>query len=474
MEFKEIFEQFFYIEKKLDLFSKQVHQIYFWEWIRFQVIDHILMINLPRTYPYTHLKVETNITNLVKTGLYSIVDMIIRNPFLTSEKDILFFGHPRRKFLSDGKWWDIYTDPIIQKLESSYELIENYYGNSHLKPAKTQNIKYLDFLQLIYFLKKIFRLNKICLTNEEKNFLKVIEEEFKSKFVFKLNLERITLNFLEMRKAFLPLFLNYLRKLNPKIVVVLISYSIHVKILIETAKKLKIPVIELQHGIIHPYHLAYSFPGLNERLYVFPDYLLTFGDYWNDSVSFPIPRRNIISVGYPFLENNLIKYKDIHKKNQILFISSVEYGEELTKLALELSQRVKNIKIVIKLHPGESFRWKKLYPWLKGSPIQVIDSDYPPLHKVLAESRILVGVTSTVIFEGLAFKLKTILLNCQWIEGVQHLIDRGYAKRISTVGDLLEELRNIETNQKIDVSYFFKSNSTTNILETFQSLISKN
>jgi hypothetical protein len=176
-------------------------------------------------------------------------------------------------------------------------------------------------------------------------------------------------------------------------------------------KTLKIPVIELQHGTIHKYHFAYSFPGSRRTKRTFPDYLFTFGDFWKKCVEFPIKKDCIFSVGYPFLEKEAAKYFEVIKKNQILFISQGSSGKELSKFAVDVTNYSDlNYNVVYKLHPGEYHRWKREYPWLykERDKIKIVEESIP-LYRLMAESKTQVGVSSTAIYEGLYFGLNTYI-----------------------------------------------------------------
>jgi hypothetical protein len=470
MDYKEIYDAFFEIEDKFDLLNKKINGIYFWERIRHIIIEHVLKENLPIPYPFPLVSIEWKIQNLLGIVIRSFRNILFKNPFLSTKKDILLFGFPRRKLKSDGKWWDIFNDPIIENLNYSYELIENYYGKNHLKPPKTQNIRYLDFVVFLSVFKIYFRLVRIIFSSEEINLLKKLSEEFKSKFKFDLDLVKYIKKDLLIRKASLPLIKKYLQKISPKIIIGVMKGSRWFPL--EAAKHLGIPTIELQHGVIHQYHLLYSYRK-NRLKRVFPDYFFTFGDYWRDSVSFPISKNNVVSVGYPYLEDEILKYKNVKKKNQIIFLSSVEIGKELSNFAFEFSKRKKtNFDVIIKLHPGEYHRWKSLYPLLINSPIIIIDNDEPPLYQLLMESKVQVGVNSTVIYEGIHLGLKTFLLDIPWIETMEYLIKMRLVKLINSVEQLELELLNLEENDVWDDSdYFFKKNASHNVNKQIKSII---
>jgi hypothetical protein len=252
------------------------------------------------------------------------------------------------------------------------------------------------------------------------------------------------------------------KKIQPKIIFVVVSYG--KETLIHAAKALKIPVVELQHGIISKYHMGYSFPHRQIK-HTFPDYFFSFGKYWAQEIQFPIKKEKIYNIGYPYLEESLKRY-DKKKSDTFVFISQWSIGENLSRFAVQFRKNTpNNIKIIYKLHPGEFDRWRKAYPWLIGSDIEVLDSDIPTLYAILAKSKWQAGVYSTAIYEGLAFGCQTYLVNLPGVETMDKLIRSGYATLIKTP----EEINlTYHKNNSLELDYFYKSNSIYNFRTTIQ------
>jgi len=214
--------------------------------------------------------------------------------------------------------------------------------------------------------------------------------------------------------------------------------------------------------------MGYSFPHKKIK-HTFPDYFFSFGEYWKQEAQFPIEKKNIYNIGYPYLEESL-KCHDKNKTDTLVFISEGPIGEKLSKFAMRFKNNApNNIQIIYKLHPGEYDRWRKAYPWLVGSDIEVLDSDIPSLYAILAQSKWIVGVSSTAIYEGLAFGCQTYLVNLPGVEYMDKLICSGYA----TLIEAPEEIKlTYNKNKLLELNYFFKNNSIHNfktiIQEKFQ------
>jgi hypothetical protein len=459
---------FLKFEEDLNLFSKKIGGVYFWERIRFKIYRKIIIILGISGQPHT--KAESSFID--KIYLKSLYYSILKNPFLSRKKNIIFFGHHRRKLMEDGKWWDIYCDPIIENLnKKDYVYLENPYLNTHLRPSKTENIKYLDIIRLIKRIRGKFNFTKIFLTVHEEEYLNDLGEKIRQYFGINIKLRDIVCHSLASRRKLLGTYIYLLKRIKPKIVILVVSYG--KETFIEACKTLNIPTVELQHGTIYKYHFGYSFPGNKRIKRMFPDYFFAFGDTWKNHLELPIEKENIYSVGYPFLENGISKYSGYTKKNQILFISQGSVGKELSKFAVEFSkQNDLNYTIIYKLHPGEYYRWQKKYPWLLNDKIKVVDSDSPPLYQLMAESKIQIGFSSTSIYEGLCFGIKTYLYGD--IAGVMdYLLKRGYAERISSPEDLIQKIKTCNNNIKIDTNELFRKNSIENILDVLNCLINR-
>ena len=457
MSFKDDYNKFQEMEEKLDLFNKVICGEKFWSLIRFQI------------YSSTFGRSSSTVsTSAGKAGLGRLKRFIFsifrwtRNPLLARKSQILFIFPGRRVLEKDGLWWDIYSDPIINNVEFSKTAIESPYKNKHYRPAITDGLRYTDLIEFLTLLKRKLGLAKIEFKQSELQLFTIIRNEIKVRYDVDVNVRSITRRVLEDRKARLPLYKRMINKIQPRIVVLAQGYGY--EDLIEACNELRIPTVELQHGAINAYHVGYSFAGKIGIKKNFPDYVLTWGDYWSSAAEFPAEKSRIISVGFPYIESkkNLVS----NKKKQIVFISQETIGVALSMFAKDLSENVDlGYRIVYKLHPHERADWKIRYPWLVNSEIKVIDQPEILLHDLFAESTIQIGVYSTALFEGLAFGLRTFLVDTKGVEVMESLLSGGLVKKVSSADDLLRQIKETEPSAAFDYEYFFKSNALENISE---------
>lgn len=465
MNWEDLHTKFLKMEDDLNLFELRINNVKVWELIRFHVFTMITckpknQIDLPssKRFNFSRLKL-----------LFSSVLKLSWNPLLASESDFLFISCSRRMLEKDGLWWDIYTDPIIEKMSTPPVVLESHYMTDHYSPVKTPGLRYLDFFDFITYLMRILKLVKVQYSSNEKKLLRNLRQKIFDVFEVKINIEELIQRTLEERKARLPLYRLMLRKTQPNLVVLAQGYEWET--MIEACKSLGIKTVELQHGIIYPSHVAYSFPGKSRKKDLFADYLLLWGEHWKSSIEYPISPHNLICAGFPYLDLKKEQSYSIDEKKDILFISQDIVGKTLSKYAIALSKDPEiHYRILYKLHPFERLGWKANYPDLISSKVVVIDQQNAKLHDLLAGSIIQVGVCSTALYEGLVFGLNTYLVDEPCIEIMAPLLESGLAKKVSSPDELIECVKEREEIRSQSIEHFFRSDALHNIVVFLEKL----
>ncbi len=464
-ETETLHREFLEFEDEFDLFHKRVSGIPFWERVRTRVYFQLYFKSLGNSGAITP---SYALSDRIRFYLSSISN-IARNPFFTRKTDLVIVSHPRRLLGDDKRWWDIYTDTFINNLDIPHVTIEESYYLKHRKPAKTTSLRYFDFVDTVARVKSFLKLTRFHLTNNEHEMLLRLREVIFDRFGIDVNLEHIVKITLQIRLTKLPLYIKLLKRIRPRLVILV--NSLGKETLIEACKRLNIITAELQHGVINNYHTNYSFSEKN-HIYAFSDYLLVWGDYWKDTVNYPIPRTDVLSVGYPYIERELDRYEGTNKKRQILIISQGHVGSKISKLALELSEKLDpEFKIVYKLHPAEVDTWKHLYPWLVNTKVEVIDKNDTSLHRLFSESIAQIGIGSTAIYEGLAHGLYTYILNTSGAEYFDDLAQKGYVVMINSSADFLKHFKNREEYAVPETNIFFKKKSVNNIIRFINDIL---
>lgn len=487
---KEICQKIWNLEEKYELNHKEIQDCYPWQLIRM--------------YLYYEITRKTNVFESAQQSSLSLFDKInsflpflknsiLSNPLSGKENvEVLIFDHPRKVIFED-EYQDIYSyflKDTLNQYGKSFETIESPYLNQHFRNKsniKENNVKFNDRILLGSFIHKTRNRGKLPFTEDEKQLINTVKEEIETAFKIEIDLFRIMedhiLNFQYDYKKYIEL----LQRKNPKVVFLVVAYEN--KALVAACKKMNIEIIELQHGTISPYHLGYSYPENTRKFYgeikeieYFPDKILSFGDYWKNACPFPIDSENIISMGFPYFEENSKTYmkiaedKNSEEENnqktedkQILFISQGVIGKYLSELAYETALSInenndsQNFRFIYKLHPGEYRTWKENYNYLTKSVNEfnnftVIDKSEPPLYELFAKSHYQIGAFSTAIYEGLAFNCKTFIIDVPGVEYLDDLIDRDIVKKVKSSEELINYINNENISiQEYDKDYFFKN-----------------
>lgn len=436
------------IETKLNLFERQIGGCYYWDYLRYpcyiDLLTHhgLFPAHTEQTFLYRINKRVKQLTNLARFSRR-------RSCFSAPQADYVFFGHPRRKLERDGHYWDIYCDPIVENLSERHVVLERAYEHGppyHFQPAKTVNLWYLDAIQLSALLRK--RWKHVSLTQSECTDLRILAKYFQEDLGTPIAFEDKVTNLLGTRDLVCRSYVELLKRMTPRIVFLVVSAGQeHV---IEACRSLRIPSVELQHGAPSKNKLNYDYADSAGKHY-FPDYVFVFGRYWIDNVNWPVERKNILVMGYPYLEGKLEKYRNISKNDQLLVISQPTIGKELSNFIIRLRELHQHIAIMFKLHPVEVIGWRKRYGHLVDAGVKVIDSNDPDLYLLQAQSRWQIGVYSTALYEGCAFGCRTFLVQLPGVEYMTDFVDRGLAKVVNAP----EEVELHEFDSLIDRSEIF-------------------
>jgi len=445
------------LESQFGLFDRTVEDVRYWERVRNDIYDDVC--NSVGVFGKANVEPGESWSERFR-GLYLLLrNAIIRNPYLVTQHNFLFYSHPRRKKQDDETWWDLYTDPILEEVDLDAVSLEYDHGLTHYTPARTSSLRYTDLIEYCSTVYKM--LPNYELPQAEAEYLAGVEEAFETAFRVEIDIVKTVREELAERKILVPLYESLLTRVNPKVVVLVVSYG--KESFIEACQNMGVPVVELQHGSISKYHCGYSFPS-SEKKDTFPDYFLTFGSFWRNRLDLPIDEGNIYDVGYPHLEQKVSEVSierkpDPNSKRRIAFISQGTIGAELSKFAAELGEVAEDeFSVIYKLHPDEYSTWKNKYPWLVESPVEVHEGESMTLYELFSSVDIQVGVYSTAIYEGLHFDLKTYVLDIEGVHYVQDLVDDGTITTVSSPQDLIDKLDE-ETTVEYDSERFFKQNA---------------
>lgn len=470
MNFKQLNNNFFKLENKLDLFNKQIDWVYFWELVRFSINREILIKKWLITIP--HKWVDNKIIYILKNILNLSYKIIFKNPYFSEKESIFIIWHPRRPLI-DWYYTDIYTKYLkkwLSKNNIDYQDFENFTQEY----IKSKDIESKNILQLDYF--SIFSLlfkNRFKFNKKDEKYVKDLELKINNEFWVNIDIYNKVKNEIASFNIFYKHIYKFLKRKRPKIIFEVVSYWLIVRALNKASKELNIPTIELQHGVIDKYHLGYSmWDQKNIKLNYFPDYIFTWWDYWNSVCNYP-ENTKLISTWFPYFELNKSKY-NINKQQEknIIVISQWAIWEDLSKQVYEVAKELKDYTFYYKLHPWEFHKIDNEFSFLKELENIKIITWAKTVYDLFEICSIQIWAFSTAIYEWLWFWLKTIVFDLPWVEYLDDLVEKDIVKKIDNPSDCIDIIKNkyFWKSNDFESESFFKSKAIDNMLENIKKI----
>lgn len=176
--------------------------------------------------------------------------------------------------------------------------------------------------------------------------------------------------------------------------------------LFTAARRLDIPVIELQHGLISRLHPYYSYPrGPQYReLQMHPDLLLTFASSWMARVYF---------AGVPSVAIGTDYYRPragSRTRPGLLIVSADRYHQVLAAAAKTIAGRLPQLPILYKLHPQQYDRAQAIGAEFSGYPNVSVHAGARSISDLFTEVSAMLCIQSTVVYEALQVGLRVFLV----------------------------------------------------------------
>jgi len=432
-------------------FIIQEKNLMIWPLIRWKILSHINIkkYNLKEPHAIHIKKISIN-------SLKYIYDTLKYSPhIMNSNYQIIFYNSARDRI--NNKNFNMYSD-YYTSLPYKTLNIESPYRYRYYIPNNTNNFAVGQYGKLkAYIINRIKNLFYKTHIYEIERFIKYIKTKDYIDNDFAQKIKKELYKYYNRFDYYKSYILKVFRRLDPRLIVVrTAAYGELNGILLKVAKENGIKTAEFQHGNIHEGHMAYNygyavFKSEQYKKYL-PDYILTFGDYWNDKIKIP---SKIITIGNPNFYESIKKYKDIkEQKDSILIISQGTITDRFVKIAKYLSEKLQNYRILFKLHPGEvpfEGRYKELY---KYANIEIAKSG--DIFEYIALCENIIACYSTSIYESLGFNKKLFILD-------NDMSKKNIPEDIGVRFKENEELKDLILNTKerdinYNLEYYFNSN----------------
>ena len=285
------------------------------------------------------------------------------------------------------------TIPCVIKLMSKAIVAKNKYINS-------------DFIIFIIKLMRVFyKTKKVDIKN-----ISVLDD-----IIAYLKIEFDYSKYLDLFKILLDFYSWYFNVIKPSKIYVNCYYDFWRLPAFFIAKRMQIPVIEMQHGLINRSHIAYAgFKNITPNPY--PDYLFVFGDKFKSAISeYVYPHGNIFSVGSYYInlmlkskERNVElfnrKYFDIKDKIVITVASQYDIDKEILDFIIEAAKLDNRLFFIF------IPRFVKDYHSEFKNECILIETDFD-VYQCMQNSHITSAVVSTCAVESLIFGTPVVMMN---------------------------------------------------------------
>lgn len=348
--------------------------------------------------------------------------------------DVLLVGS-RVRYERDGVPQDIYTEAFRERA-SAQGLRVTQLGlqpRAQRSAAERENLDYALHLAQAWGRKKwLIRFARAWIQLRFRDVLRALRDE--------LGIEpRPLVLFLAVNLIkFHVLRLMALRALvmkRPREVVAVSPYGI--PWLPAAAKLLRIPLVELQHGVISPAHLAYHYPDTRPgTLRYFPDRMLLWSEAWRDAAALPLPPGRIDYLPLKMLEDLKRSAGGVPREPELLVVSQATVGARLAELLLQALPPDFEFRVRFRLHPRERHKSRQYaaLAQLLASGRVVLDTDgsiYPGLLRAGA----VLGCYSTALYEAAELGCTVYVAPLPGSEQMRGLVAAGRARRLESAAD---------------------------------------
>lgn len=428
------------MEEKLNLLNWEIDGVHIWQSARTQIYEKIINLLYNDNYK-DDLKTNKVTVDFISKIKRIIINSLILNPYFDFRKTNILIFESGRKELVDGECIDIHTKYLCDHFDEFNKKYTVYSVESPLRKIKDSFLfnKSLDFINLnAKVLSLLFRKN---FSSEDNLIINKIENEFKSRIGVELDIYSILKSeFKRFKSQYISYKLLFNIKQPSDIYLTNSSYKAP---LIKAAKDCHILVNELQHGLIIKEGIIANFPNSKEdNVEYFPDRFYIWKDLNMCSVKLPLSIGNIFYFPNMHLEYMKKKY-NINVKNpkQITIISQPLIGNQIFKYIISNIQKMQDWHFLYKLHPEENLKDYQSYDY-KINALSNFDFviNEMSIYKLMSESKYVIGVFSTALFEAKYFDCKIILLDIPGVEFAELLVNQKNVIKIKLSEDLNEQV----------------------------------
>ena len=410
------------LENEFNLFHWTIGDVYIWQVCRYLIF---LKLNSKLSNNLSNISNTPNLKQLVQFYTRVLFNLILRNPLLYRDTNDTLVIESGRKYRVNDEYIDIYTHYFCQDLGKMKISFTRYQTTHDFEKIsnKCKNDLHFDFAYVIPNI--ISKFIKIKITPEDSVLALEIERRLEAEFDIRIDLISLLKNEYKNYKAKYLIF-NRLFK-SKKFNNIYLTNSCDKSPLIKAAKDNKICVCELQHGFMSDHTVFQHYPNVKEdSLDYFPDKFYIWDNIKMITSKLPLSPKNIVPFKNAHLEYIKSKYSNIEKKeNQILVISQPTISEQILEFVIKNIEEKTKYHFIFKLHPTEEsyFFSEKIKKKISNyDNLSIVDTKQP-LYKLIVESKYVLGVSSTAMFEAQFLGSQILLLDLPSIDLVSGILN---------------------------------------------------
>ena len=378
-------------EEKYGLYNIKIEGISFYHFLRRGVRDKIMQLHgLGENIKAPSVGKIERIGFLLKS-IWQLLWLMATN----RKCDTIFRCFERLEKV-DGIFLDKFTDPIIDEVISNedYIILEHGRNGRHLTPRLHNNkVIYTEGINLLAWLAMRFKRKGFYKKNAKQldDLVSSIEKAFPEHTWEKEGM----ITYLSRCDFYYKTYVFLFKKLQAKRLFAPARGSF--MDIIPAAKRNKMAVFELQHGVTYSETLTYS--GYLDPLFT-PDHFLTFGKI-KEPKCYGVNEDQVVEIGWAFEKfiKKSIKQKENTKK--VLVISSAAISLAMVKSTCYLAKFFSDVTFFFRPHPNELLDTER-YNMLRSLPNILLDDNNESVSVVLMRFDYVIGENSTVLYEALA------------------------------------------------------------------------
>lgn len=444
------------IEEKFSLFEyEDENKLKYWDIVRHDVFYCIYHCISGGTMPiifatYNSKKSSINILlNELKniSKFYSLT-------FFRKYKYLLFATSRYKNEV--GINHDIASNDVIELIKNDTLIVETYrQSGSYLYPYVFNSGLRIRKFELS--IKKRFFKTHNTNTNE-------IETILNREFDINIDLNDLINTLIEQYYIEYHYYNKFFKRLMPSSIFV-VQNGIQ-KGMFAAANNLKIPLIELQHGLIGYIHPAYSYPKsitLNQ-LKTLPSYFMSFSTFWTKNLNYPMQR--IIPIGNSSYAYRVPKYQKIY---DITFIFADIYTEFLIQLIDELMLNKFDGNICIKLHPNQFYQYQEIEKHFVDFKLITIIRNENSIESLFSISKSILAIQSTCVYQAIYNDVMVLIYKKMDYQTHADVFENKLVRLVETADDVINELG--KTIQKSNNSEIYFEDFKKDVFADFLSSI---